>query len=112
MTIDYASQTLYLQPNAAYAQIFDFQRSGLMLRPEAGRLQVMEVMPGSAAALAGIQKDEWITAINQSPASAWSSSELRALWLSPAGTRVNITLEGLSTSSPQRSLDITLKDLL
>lgn len=112
LTIDYGSQTLYLRPNAAYAQIFDFQRSGLMLRPEAGRLQVMEVMPKSAADLAGIQRDEWIIAINQRPASEWHSEEIRRLWLSPAGTRVTLAVQGLSTSSPVRTLDISLQDLL
>jgi predicted aspartyl protease len=112
MTINYATKTLYLRPNAAYSQIFDFQRSGLFLRPEGGRLLVLEAMPGSAADLAGIQRDEWITGINQRPASEWSSAELRTLWLSPAGTLITLTVQGSSTSSTVRSLFIALKDLL
>jgi hypothetical protein len=112
MTINYATKTLYLRPNAAYAQIFDFQRSGLFLRPEAGRLLVQEVMPGSAAEAAGIVRDEWITAINGQAASQWSSASLRALWLSPAGTKVTVTVQGIATDSSSRTVEMSLKELL
>ncbi len=112
MTIDYAGQTMYLRPNAAYAQIFDFQRSGLMLRPEAGRLQMLEVMPGSAAEAARLERDEWITAINGIAASQWSSASLRALWLQPAGTRVTVTVQALDSGSSSRTVELTLKEIL
>jgi Aspartyl protease/PDZ domain len=112
LTINYATKTMYLRPNAAYPQIFDFQRSGLMLRPEGNRMQVMEVMPGSAAEIAGIAREEWLTSINGIPVLQWRSADLRALWLQAAGTHIMLTVQGKEPGPSQRSVEMILKELL
>src|SRR5579883_1732281 len=70
MTIDASSHRLYLRPNAFFAQPFEATRSGLVAQREADRFRVVDVVPATPAADAGLAVGDSIVAINGREASA------------------------------------------
>jgi C-terminal processing protease CtpA/Prc len=97
VTFDYAHQLMYLKrvtPRPADAGSFD--RSGLWINAKSGGYVVADIATGSAAAVAGMQVGDVITAIDGQPARA-----------APAGTTVQLSLR---RGAQVRSVGITLKD--
>jgi hypothetical protein len=85
-TFDYASQTLYLDPEKR-ATPFGINRTGLhFTKNEPGAFDVLLVDPGSVAATAGLVKGDRILAINGKSADNYSWADLTALVAKPAGT--------------------------
>ena len=91
VAFDYEARRMYLAPNAAYAKVDEFDRSGLWLIAEGDALHVADVAGDSAAARAGLGEDDRITAIDGEQVSARGLPEWRQrLRDLPVGTRLAI----------------------
>jgi PDZ domain/Aspartyl protease len=89
-TLDYASQTLYLDPEKRETPL-EKNRSGMGFEknsPDA--FDVLVVKPGSAAAAAGIAVGDRILAINGTAASNYSWADLVRIVAAPPGTNVRL----------------------
>jgi Aspartyl protease/PDZ domain len=65
--IDYIREKLYLQPNPYYKEEFRFDRSGLVITasgPNLGRFMVLDVVPKSPVAEAGVLPNDELLKIN------------------------------------------------
>jgi len=95
IVIDYPHQRLLLQPNGQYRQVFEHDMSGLDLLavgPGLRHCLIVGVVPGSAAATAGIVPDEELLAINVLPAAVLSLSEIARLLRAQDGQRIHLVL--------------------
>lgn len=61
---DYYNQTMYLKPNTLYDSKFRTNHDGLKIKKENGGFEVEKVYDESAAALAGIEAGDQITALD------------------------------------------------
>jgi len=93
LTLDYAHQTLWLQPNALAATPEVFDRSGLWIsRAGDGGIAIADVATGSAAADAGLAVGDEIVSINGQPARGIELYALRERFKGPVGTRFELRL--------------------
>jgi hypothetical protein len=95
LVIDYPHQRLLLHPNGQYRQRFEHDMSGLDLLAAGPGLRhclIVGVVPGSAAAAAGIVPDEELLAINVLPAAVLSLSEIARLLRAQDGQRLHLVL--------------------
>jgi PDZ domain-containing protein/aspartyl protease len=59
VTFDYPGRRMVLEPGKRFSEPFEWDMSGMQAEPTgAGSVRVREVLPGSPAALAGIQEDD------------------------------------------------------
>ncbi len=110
LTFDYAHQQLLLARNAAFNEPFSYDRSGLFLIDSDGAYTVLDVLPGSPAAAAGVAKGDVLLAINGAPASAQSLAALRTLLSGAAGSLVRIHLRG--PAGHERDATLKLADYI
>ncbi|MCC7464396.1 MAG: retropepsin-like domain-containing protein [Gammaproteobacteria bacterium] len=102
VAFDYERKRLYLAPNSAYAMPDQFDRSGLWLLGADGALRVADVAAGSAAARAGLQIDDRLTALGGEPVAARTLAQWRTrLRELPAGTRLSV--DYLRADRPRRA---------
>ncbi len=99
LQVDYPDDRLYLEPYPQTTRPFERGRLGLAMLPENGALVVKLVAPGSPGAAAGFQVGDRISAVNGKPAASWTMATLQALFESPPGTTVRLSLEGGATRS-------------
>jgi PDZ domain/Aspartyl protease len=105
-TFDYATNTLYLDPEIRQTP-FILNRSGIGFtknRPDA--FDVLLVKPGSAGAAAGIVAGDRIVAVNGKDASNYSAADLSDMVTQPAGTRLVLRVEHAGSS---RDVTIVLR---
>lgn len=79
VTIDYIRGKLYLQPQRHYREQFRFDRSGLVLAASGVRLNsytIYQIIDGSPAAEAGLQRGDIIRKINGLPAGFFTLGDL------------------------------------
>jgi hypothetical protein len=110
LTLDYAHQRLWLEPNALAYQSDVFDRSGLwVLRTKDGRTMITDVTTDSAASTAGLAADEEILAVNGRAVRHISIDELREQFKAPVGTQISLLIK---SRAGRRSVTITLAELL
>jgi predicted aspartyl protease len=109
VTFDYARQVMYLKRiEPAPADIGTFDRSGLWNNAKSGGYEVTDVAKGSAAAEAGIEAGDVITAVDGAPARAEGLPEVRMLLRDrPAGAKVRLQVRRGETS---REVELVLRD--
>lgn len=93
--IDYIKEQMYLEPNRAYNDQFEYDRSGLFLAasgPNLNKYIVYGIIPGSPAAGAGILSGDEILAVNCLSASFFSLGNLNRKFQKKAGTRVRLKI--------------------
>jgi hypothetical protein len=110
LTLDYANQVLYLEPNTNFSKPDVFDRSGLWVMNDAdGLCEVKDVVKGGPAAKAGLQVGDYILTIEGSKLSINQIAELREKLKQPAGTQVKLQIQG---KDGQRDVTLTLADLI
>ena len=95
LVIDYPHQRLLLRPNASFRDPFEHDMCGIELLatgPDYRRFVVLRVVPGSPAALAGLEPDEELLSINFLNASQFSLTELDRLLHSADGRSLFLVL--------------------
>ena len=92
-TFDYASRTLFLDPEIRKTAILK-NRTGIGFeKNEPGAIDVVLVVPGSAAAAEGIVAGDRIVRVNGKDASNYSAADFSDLVTQPAGTRLLLRIE-------------------
>lgn len=64
LILNYGKKEIYLMPNSHYKDPFDYSYTGLIIYLIDGRIEVTDIIKGSPAEKAGIQKGDIIIAIN------------------------------------------------
>ncbi len=92
-TFDYGSQTLYLDPKLRATRM-PRNRSGIGFQKNApGAFDVFQVVPGSAAAGAGIVAGDRIVSVNGKNATNYSAADFSDLVTAPRGTRLTLRIQ-------------------
>ena len=109
VTFDYSRRNILFEQPLANPEN-DFDRSGLQMKRSANGFLVLDVVPQSPAAEAGLRVGDVITSVDGRAATDWRLPLLRDhLRLSPKGTRVQgEALRGRR----QQTFQLTLRDLL
>ena len=109
VTFDYGHQIMYLKAiEPPPSDIGTFDRSGMWINAGTGGFVVMKVNDGGAAAQAGVQKDDVITAIDGHKVDPAQLSAARALLRTrPAGSKVAFEIRRGGTN---KTIEITLRD--
>jgi Aspartyl protease/PDZ domain len=95
MTLDYAHQQLWLEPNALARQREVFDRSGLWIaRASDGAIAVGDIVPGSAAATSGLLVGDEILSVNGKSAKDIPLYDLRDQFKGAVGTRFSLRVKG------------------
>jgi hypothetical protein len=93
LIIDYPRELLYVQPNRHYDDEFEFDKSGLVVIASGENLNhfiVIDVIAGSPAAEAGIQKGDELKRINLLPANFYSLEDLNRIFRKKEGKRIKL----------------------
>jgi PDZ domain/Aspartyl protease len=99
--IDYPGRRLILEPNAAYAQPFRADASGLVLEAQGKNhrtFRVTGIVPGSPAADAGVQRGDVIAALDSRAARDFALWEVEDALKSAGATRTLTMRRGATTS--------------
>jgi len=112
VTLDYAHQKLWLQPNALAAQREVFDRSGLWIaRAADGGIKVADVAAESAAATSGLVVGDEILDVNGKSAKSVALYDLREEFKGPVGTKFTLRVKGKEGgSTADRAVIVTLAD--
>ncbi|MGD8718022.1 MAG: aspartyl protease family protein [Candidatus Zixiibacteriota bacterium] len=106
LCLDYPGGRLGLAPGESFDAPFDYDRSGILLRPAAGHYVVEKVVPASPAEKLFAVGDK-VTAVNGRPAAEVAAPEWARLRSGPAGTVLELTVERGDGSVEDVSLRLT-----
>ncbi|HZW73469.1 MAG TPA: PDZ domain-containing protein, partial [Caldimonas sp.] len=110
VAFDYAGKKMYLAPNAEFGKPDAFDRSGLWLLRDGDKLQVTDVVAGTAADRAGLRVSDRIVAFDDEPVGTRSLAAWRVrLRESAAGTSLRVRFE---RSAETKSTTLTLAERL
>jgi predicted aspartyl protease len=109
ITFDYTRQRLILEPNHLYGLPDVFDRSGMRLENEGSGWRVMALVPGAAAARAGLRVGDMIVAIDGKTRPQLNRAALKAVLRSPARTFVALRI---LRESVELKSTLTLGDVL
>jgi len=108
VTLDYAHQLMWLQPNELAHQREVFDRAGVWIaRAKDGGIEVLDVANESAAARTGLSPGDVILAVNGKAARDLALYELREQFKGAAGTPFKLQVRG---KQGERDLTLTLAD--
>jgi PDZ domain len=108
ITFDYGKQTMTLVPNATFNDPDQYERSGLFLVTQSGKVIVANARPGTPASDAGIVRGDVITTVDGSPVSSMTLEAIRATFTRAAGTVIHLGLT--AKDGTQRTVVLTLRD--
>ena len=80
VVFDYSRSAMYLEPNASFAEPFEYDMLGALLRSDGAAFVVHRVVENSAAAAAGLAEGDAIVAIDGRAASELSLEQARRLF--------------------------------
>ena len=75
-TFDYEGRTIHLEPGARFGERDRFSRAGVLIAKMPDGYRAMQVLDGSAAAKAGVQEGDLVTAVDGRPIASWTQDEL------------------------------------
>lgn len=108
VTLDYAHQRLWLQPNELASRREVFDRAGVWIaRAKDGGIQIADVANDSAAAKAGIAGGDEILSVNGQPAKDVQLYDLREHFKGAVGTQFKLHVKG---KQGERDVTLTLAD--
>ncbi len=92
LVFDYTRQRMFIEPNRRFAQPFEYNMSGMSLRPSRGDfLEVSKLLPNSPASEAGLHVGDKITTINGRPATEWTTYQ-RIPLMQQEGKTITLTV--------------------
>lgn len=110
VTIDAAGGALYLEPQAAFADPFVGPRSGLVVRWNGERFEVMDVAATSPAEQAGIRRGESLQAVDGRELAAEDTNWLRTQLGGEPGTMLTVRLR--AADGTERFATLVLRDMI
>ncbi|HFA48283.1 MAG TPA: PDZ domain-containing protein [Bacteroidetes bacterium] len=94
--IDYPKEVLYLKANKKFNKKFEFDKSGLIIIASGKKLReytIHEVIPGTPAAEAGLQKGDKVTRINGRPPGWTTLPTINHILRKKAGKKIKMTVK-------------------
>lgn len=109
VTLDYAHYRMWFKPVAGrVADLDTFDRSGMWINAQDGGFKIIDVTKNGPAERAGLKKDDVITAVDGTPASAIALGNLRErLRNEEPGTVVRFSVR---TAQGNREVSVTLRE--
>jgi len=104
VTFDYGRRTVWLEPGRRFSDPDRFSLAGVQLARQDGIVRALQVLPGSAAATAGIEEGDEVRKLGGRPIAEWTLDQVTALFedgkpgdkhtleISRAGRKKKITL--------------------
>ena len=109
-TFDYTHKRLYLEPNRRFAERDEYTRFGAQLVRGGDRVVVGFVVPGSAAADAGLATGDEVLALAGRPAAEYTVDEVSALFEKrPEGTAIAVEYQ---RGEEKKTVTVKLKTML
>ena len=108
VTFDYTRQLMTLVPNANFAVHETYDRSGLFLINQGGKVLIADVRPGTPAAAAGLARGEALGSVGGKDAATLGLAALRTLFRGAPGTAIPLTVTGKDGTA--RTVTLTLRD--
>jgi hypothetical protein len=110
VTLDYEHRRIWLEPGRRYADRDAFTRTGLLLGWYEDHIEAESVLPGSAAARAGVREGDRVTAVEGRAMAEWTPMALDELFeRGPDGRRVAITV---TRDGRAHALQMKLREML
>lgn len=111
VTLDYPHSRMILSPNRDVSQPFAFDGRGLILRQDrtSKKFRIRTVIPGSPAAVAGLQPEEIIEKVNGLDASAWTLESLEEAFCM-TGRTFDLLISGKNQET--KSVKLVTHDLI
>ncbi len=106
VTFDYPHQTMALAPGRAFAARDGYERAGVFVVSQAGKVVIADVRPGTPAAEAGLARGDAIATVDGT-APAGVGAVRAAFWARP-GTALRLGLAGKDGTA--RTVTLTLRD--
>lgn len=103
--LDYARERIILEPVSTFAEPFERAHSGIALSAEGKNynvFRIMEVLEDSPASESGLQKDDLLLKVNDTPASELTMTKLGEMFAKPAAYKITI-------QRGDQTLQVTLK---
>ena len=108
VTFDYANQTVTFVPNAAFAERETYDRSGMFLITQGGKIVIADVRPGTPAAQAGLVRGDVITTISGKKTAALGLAAIRDQFRAAPGTALPLGVTAKDGTA--RIVTLALKD--
>jgi len=109
-TFDYERRMLYLEPGKRYGKADRFSRAGVQLARYGDTVKAMQVLPGSAAAAAGIQEGDEVATLDGKPILSWTQDSVSSMFENGAVGEKH-TLE-IVRDGKKRKVTIKLKEMI
>jgi hypothetical protein len=109
-TFDYEHRKLYLEPGKHYGKTDKFSRAGVQLARFGDTVKAMQVLPGSAAAAAGIQDGDEIVTLDGKPILSYTQDAVSAMFENGAVGKSHV-LE-IQRDGTKRSVTLKLKEMI
>jgi hypothetical protein len=108
VTFDYAHQTVAFVPDAAFATRETYDRSGMFLITQGGKIVVADVRPGTPAAAAGLVRGDVLATVAGRDGGTLGLAAVRDLLRGAPGTTVSLHVVGKDGTA--RDVSLTLRD--
>jgi hypothetical protein len=108
VTFDYGRQTVAFVPNANFAMHDTYDRSGMFLVTQAGKIVVADVRPGTPAAIAGLVRGDVLATVDGHDAGTLGLAAVRDTFRGAPGTAVGLHVVAKDGSA--RDVSVTLRD--
>ena len=108
LTLDYPNRRMTLVPDAEFASADAFDRSGLFLLSQGGKVVVADARPGTPAAAAGIVHGDTLASIDGKSTSTMTLKDIRERLMQPAGTTHALVIG--NKAGTLRDVTLTLRD--
>ncbi len=110
--IDYVRSKLYLQPNRAFKNKFQYDKSGMLLAvsgPNLGSFVVLNIVPGSPAEEAGLRVGDEIKTLNGLPAALFTLEGIANKLQGRTGKKIHLNIR---RESEKLKVAFKLRDLI
>lgn len=108
VTFDYSRQLMSLIPNASFTARETYDRSGMFLITQRGKVLVADVRPGTPAAQAGLVRGDALATADGKDTSALGLAALRDILRGAPGTAVPLTVTAKDGAT--RTVTLRLRD--
>ena len=109
-TFDYEHRVLYLEPGRRYGKVDRFSRAGVQLARFDDGVRAMQVLPGSAAAAAGLLEGDVVVSLDGKPIGEWTQDSVSALFENGPVGEAHV-LEVMRDGQP-RKVTLKLKEMI
>jgi predicted metalloprotease with PDZ domain len=80
VTFDYGRRTVWLEPGRRFSEPDRFSLAGVQLAKQDGIVRALQVLPGSAAAAAGIEEGDEVRKLDGRPIAEWTLDQVTTLF--------------------------------